>query len=64
MRRCPRCSVAWMKDEACMHVVCERQGGGCGAHFCFSCAKFSSDQAGGVYNHQSSCPGYDPSPSG
>ena len=55
MRRCPKCRAAYMKDKACSHVVCT---GGCGVHFCFRCAEFHSDNAQGVYDHQSSCRGY------
>jgi hypothetical protein len=55
MRRCPNCNTAYMKDKACNHVVCT---GGCGVHFCFSCAKFSASTAQAIYNHQGTCPGY------
>mmetsp|Transcript_18867 Transcript_18867/g.25790 ORF Transcript_18867/g.25790 Transcript_18867/m.25790 type:complete len:1085 (+) Transcript_18867:86-3340(+) len=58
MRRCPRCRTAFMKDKACMHVTCERLGGGCGAHFCFRCGGFSADDAQAIYNHQGTCPGF------
>ena len=61
MRRCPRCSYPWMKDQACMsHVVCEKRGGGCGVHFCFQCADYHARGAMDIYNHQSACRGYQP----
>lgn len=55
MRRCPNCRVAYMKDQACMHVTCT---GGCGVHFCFRCADFFADNAQAIYQHQGSCRGY------
>jgi hypothetical protein len=55
MRRCPNCNTAYMKDQACNHVVCT---GGCGVHFCFRCAKFSANSAQAIYTHQGSCRGY------
>eukprot|EP01035_Chromulina_nebulosa_P022941 gene22941-29718_t len=58
MRRCPKCRMAFMKDKACVHVVCLPLGGGCGAHFCFRCANYWADDATSIYNHQGTCPGF------
>lgn len=55
MRRCPNCKTAYMKDKNCNHVVCT---GGCQVHFCFRCANFHANNADAIYNHQSSCSGY------
>jgi hypothetical protein len=60
MRRCPNCRYPWMKDEQCSHVTCEPLGGGCGVHFCFTCAAFHGDSGDAIYQHQANCRGYVP----
>lgn len=55
IRRCPKCKHPYCKDDKCNHVICQT---GCGAHFCFKCANYYSDNEMDIYNHQAECTGY------
>lgn len=60
VQHCPFCDLPWSVPVNCLHATCEKNGGGCGAEFCYLCAAPRSPymaHADNVY-HRPSCEFY------
>jgi hypothetical protein len=52
-KRCPQCRAPIEKNGGCMHMVCQKNSGGCGYEFCWLCRGDWSEHGrhtGGYYN--------------
>lgn len=51
VKSCPFCGIKTSKSSGCDHIECPTRVGGCGAHWCYRCGEFKSDNARDVYDH-------------
>lgn len=52
IKACPKCTTATQKISGCNHMSCP-----CGAHWCWECAAFHSDDSGACYEHMATAHG-------
>jgi hypothetical protein len=53
-KNCPGCGIKVSKSSGCDHMICPKEMGGCGLHWCFRCVEpdvFHSNDSTDVYNH-------------
>lgn len=56
IKACPFCGFKTQKSSGCDHIVCPKQFGGCGIHWCYRCDGpidqiYHADNSRDVYNH-------------
>ena len=53
-KACPFCGVPTVKAAGCDHMICPKEAGGCGVHWCYRCDGpnvFHADNSHDVYSH-------------